>query len=107
MSIGAVIFLLAFAGAVIWFTYNVRRIRRNILLGRDVDRTDRAGARWALMAKVALGQSKMVVRPVVDPAHVISAGFVIINIEALASSSTASRHASRCASWVVSTTFRW
>lgn len=84
MSIGAIIFLLVFAAAVWWFTRNVRRIRRNILLGKDVDRTDRPGERWALMAKVALGQSKMVVRPVAGLLHiVVYAGFVIINIEVL------------------------
>lgn len=84
MSIGAIIFLIAFAAAVWWFTRNVRRIRRNILLGRDEDRTDRPAERWALMAKVALGQSKMVVRPVAGILHIIVyAGFVIINIEVL------------------------
>lgn len=84
MSIASIIFLLVFAAAVWWFTRNVRRIRRNILLGKDVDRTDRRSERWALMAKVALGQSKMVVRPVAGLLHiVVYAGFVIINIEVL------------------------
>ncbi|HRO39039.1 MAG TPA: (Fe-S)-binding protein [Flavobacteriales bacterium] len=84
MSAASVIFLLAFAAAVWWFTRNVRRIRRNILLGRDIDRTDRPKERWALMAKVALGQSKMVVRPVAGILHIlVYAGFIIINIEVL------------------------
>jgi heterodisulfide reductase subunit C len=84
MSIGSIIFILVFAAAVWWFTRNVRRIRRNILLGKDVERTDRPNERWALMAKVALGQSKMVVRPVAGLLHiVVYAGFVIINIEVL------------------------
>lgn len=84
MSAASVIFLLAFAAAVWWFTRNVRRIRRNILLGRDIDRTDRPKERWALMAKVALGQSKMVVRPVAGILHIlVYVGFVIINIEVL------------------------
>lgn len=84
MSIAAVLFLLVLVAAVALFTRNVRRIRRNILLGRDVDRTDRPGERWALMARVALGQSKMVVRPVAGLLHiVVYAGFVIINIEVL------------------------
>ena len=52
MSIASVVFLLAFAAAAWWFTWNVRRIRRNILLGRDEDRTDRPAERWALMTKV-------------------------------------------------------
>lgn len=84
MSIAAAIFLVLLAAAIWWFTRNVRRIRRNILLGRDLDRTDRPAERWALMTKVALGQSKMVVRPVAGLLHiVVYAGFVIINIEVL------------------------
>jgi hypothetical protein len=84
MSIASIVFLLVFIAAAWWFTRNVQRIRRNILLGRDVDRTDRPAERWALMAKVALGQSKMVVRPIAGFLHIIVyAGFVIINIEVL------------------------
>lgn len=84
MSTGAAIFLIVFVASVALFTRNFQRIRRNILLGRDVDRTDRPGERWALMARVALGQSKMVVRPVAGLLHiVVYAGFVIINIEVL------------------------
>ncbi|MBP8824444.1 MAG: (Fe-S)-binding protein [Flavobacteriales bacterium] len=84
MNIGALLFLAVFAAAVGLFTRNVRRIRRNILLGRDVDRTDRPAERWALMGKVALGQSKMVVRPVAGILHIlVYAGFVIVNIEVL------------------------
>lgn len=72
-------------GAAVWlFVRNIGRVRRNILLGRDVAINDRKGERWALMARVALGQSKMVVRPVAGILHVIVyAGFVIINIEVL------------------------
>lgn len=84
MTLSSVIFLVLFIGAVVLFTYNARRIRRNILLGRDVDRTDRAGERLALMVRVALGQSKMVVKPVAGMLHIlVYAGFVIINIEVL------------------------
>src|SRR5690606_183449 len=40
--------------------------------------------RWAVMTRVALGQSKMVVRPIAGFLHIIVyAGFVIINIEVL------------------------
>ncbi|MCO6482447.1 MAG: (Fe-S)-binding protein [Flavobacteriales bacterium] len=84
MTISSVLFLIAFAGAVWWFTRNVRRIRRNILLGRDEQINDRKAERWATMARVALGQSKMVVRPVAGTLHIlVYAGFVIINIEVL------------------------
>ncbi|MBK9276083.1 MAG: (Fe-S)-binding protein [Flavobacteriales bacterium] len=84
MSIGQIVFVVLLAAAGAWFGRQVMRIRRNILLGRDEDRTDRPAERWAVMARVALGQSKMVVRPVAGFLHIlIYAGFVIINIEVL------------------------
>ena len=71
--------------AGIWFfTGRVRFIRRNILLGRDIDLSDNPAARWKQMLWVAMGQSKMVVRPVAGFFHIlIYAGFVLINIEVL------------------------
>ncbi len=67
-----------------YFALNVRRLMRNIRLGRPVDRSDRPSERWANMARVALGQSKMVKRPIAGFLHIIVyAGFVIINIEVL------------------------
>ncbi|MBS1945424.1 MAG: Fe-S oxidoreductase, partial [Bacteroidetes bacterium] len=84
MSIASVVFVLALALASWWFARNVRRIRRNILLGRQEQINDRRSERWAVMARVALGQSKMVVRPVAGILHIlVYAGFVIINIEVL------------------------
>ena len=84
MNAGNIIFILLFAGAVVLFVRGARRIRRNILLGRDQVINDRRGERWATMVRVALGQSKMVVRPVAGILHIIVyAGFVIINIEVL------------------------
>lgn len=82
--ISSIVFIALFVAAVVLFSINARRIRRNILLGRDEDRTDRPAERWATMARVALGQSKMVVRPVAGILHIlVYAGFVIINIEML------------------------
>ncbi len=67
-----------------YFAINVRKLVRNIKLGQPIDRSDRKGERWANMAMVALGQSKMVKRPVAGFLHIIVyAGFVIINIELL------------------------
>lgn len=57
---------------------------RNILLGRDIDRSDQPARRWKVMAKVALGQTKMTKRPVAAILHLfIYVGFVIINLEVL------------------------
>lgn len=84
MELGNIIFVLLLLGLVGLFTFQVRKIRRNILLGRDIDRSDHPGRRLAMMARVALGQSKMVVRPLAGIMHIfIYVGFVIINIEVL------------------------
>lgn len=82
--LGQLLFVLIAAAAIWLFTRNVMKIRRNILLGRDIDRTDQPAERWKTMARVALGQSKMMVRPVAGFLHIlIYVGFVIINIEML------------------------
>ncbi len=66
------------------FAGRVQFIRRNILLGKDVDLSDNPAARWKQMLWVAMGQSKMVKRPVAGFFHIlIYAGFVLINIEVL------------------------
>ncbi|KAF2328589.1 (Fe-S)-binding protein [Flavobacterium daemonense] len=67
-----------------FFAASVKKIIRNINLGVDVDRKDNPKARWKNMALIALGQSKMVRRPVAGVLHVfVYVGFVIINIELL------------------------
>ena len=67
-----------------YFYSNVKKIIRNINLGTDVNRSDNTKARWTTMAMIALGQSKMVKRPIAGVLHIIVyVGFVIINIELL------------------------
>lgn len=67
-----------------FFVRNVRKLMRNINLGKSVDRSDNKAARWKNMAKIALGQYKMVRRPVSGILHLtVYIGFVIINIEVL------------------------
>ena len=79
-----VLFLIALAFGVGFFVRNIRKLIRNIKLGRDVDRSDNKSARWRNMARVALGQSKMVSRPIAGILHIIVyVGFIIINIEVL------------------------
>lgn len=79
---------LCFAGALVglglllWGRVNF--IRRNIQLGKPVDRTDRQDERLRNMLLIAFGQKKMFERPLVGLMHfVIYAGFLIINIEVL------------------------
>ena len=66
------------------FARNIKRIIRNISLGKSIDRKDQSGLRWKNMFRVALGQSKMVSRPIAGFLHVVVyVGFVLINIELL------------------------
>ena len=66
------------------FIRNVRRIIRNIKLGQKINRSDQKSKRWKHMARVALGQSKMTVRPTTGFLHIIVyVGFIVINIELL------------------------
>ncbi|MFD0794345.1 4Fe-4S dicluster domain-containing protein [Mucilaginibacter litoreus] len=82
--IGQLIFFIVLGAAIYLFWKNAAKIRRNILLGREVNRTDVPGQRWRIMAKVALGQSKMTKRPIAAILHLfVYVGFVIINIEVL------------------------
>ncbi|SNR84012.1 (Fe-S)-binding protein [Flavobacterium sp. ov086] len=67
-----------------FFASSVKKIIRNINLGVDVNRKDNSKARWKNMALIALGQSKMVRRPVAGILHIfVYVGFIIINIELL------------------------
>jgi len=53
-------------------------------LGKDIERKDQSNKRWSNMIRIALGQSKMVTKPIAGSLHVIVyIGFVIINIELL------------------------
>ena len=79
-----ILFALLLAIGIGYFAINVKKLIRNIKLGHDVDRSDNASERWKNMTMVALGQSKMVKRPVAGFLHIIVyVGFVIINIEVI------------------------
>ncbi len=79
-----IVFFIALIAGFGLFFKSLKEIYRNIKLGRKIDRTDQAPLRWKTMGKVALGQSKMVKRPVAGFLHVIVyVGFVIINLELL------------------------
>lgn len=79
-----VLFILVLAFAIWFFTKNLLKIRRNILLGLDEDLTDNRGLRMKNMLLLAFGQKKMFRNPLVAVMHfIIYAGFIIINIEVL------------------------
>jgi len=70
--------------AIRFFSRNILRIRRNILLGRDEDYSDQPVKRWKNLLLLALGQKKMFRNPFVAILHLfIYAGFIIINLEVL------------------------
>ncbi len=79
-----ILFILLTGGAIWLFAKNVKNIRRNILLGRDVDITDNPQQRWKNVLLLALGQKKMFKYPLIAVLHFcLYAGFIIINIEIL------------------------
>lgn len=79
-----IIFTVFLVFAIGFFVKNVRRLSRNIKLGKDISVDDNKAQRWKNMAKIALGQTKMVVRPIAGALHIIVyVGFIIINIEVL------------------------
>lgn len=78
------LFLTALGVAVWLFTRRALGIRRNILLGRDVELNDRPAERWKNLLLLAFGQKKMFRNPLVAVLHFfVYAGFIIINIEIL------------------------
>lgn len=82
--IAQILFVIIAAVATYFFVKNLKTIRRNILLGKDVDLSDNQPERWKTMLKVAFGQTKMAARPVPFVLHlVVYVGFVLINIEVL------------------------
>ncbi len=79
-----IIFLVALIIGFGYFIKNSKKIIRNIKLGQKVDASDHKKERLNNVIHIALGQSKMVVRPVSGLLHIIVyAGFIIINIEVL------------------------
>ena len=67
-----------------FFARNIKKLSRNIKLGKKIDRTDNADERLKNMLMVAMGQSKMVKRPIAGLLHiVVYVGFIIINIEVI------------------------
>ena len=80
--ISILIFIVFFSAGSIFFTLNVLKVRRNILLGKDVNRKDNPSERWKIMTLVALGQKKMFERPIPALLHLfLYVAFIITQIE--------------------------
>ena len=79
-----ILFAIALIAGFGFFAKNVKSLVRNIKLGRDKDINDNKSERWKNVVNIALGQSKMVKRPISGFLHVVVyVGFIIINIEVL------------------------
>ena len=84
MFLPNIIFAIFLFLGVGFFVRNTSKLKRNIYLGKDVDVSDDSKTRWKNMVRIALGQSKMVRRPIAGILHIIVyIGFVVINIEVL------------------------
>ncbi|MEN9440266.1 MAG: hypothetical protein RLZ33_342 [Bacteroidota bacterium] len=80
--ISSIVFGVLLVGGFAFFTLNILKIRANILLGRDIDRTDNSSERWKTMILVAFGQKKMFTRPIPALLHfALYAAFIITQIE--------------------------
>ena len=66
-----IFFIILFVAGIGFFVMNVRKLSRNIKLGKEVDRNDNRSERWKNMAMIAIGQSKMVKRPLSGFLHII------------------------------------
>jgi ferredoxin len=79
-----ILFLIISGISIYFFAKNLGKIRRNILLGKDINLSDNKPQRWKTMLRVAFGQTKMAVKPIPFILHlIVYVGFVLINIEVL------------------------
>jgi heterodisulfide reductase subunit C len=80
--ISILLFSLLLVIGIGFFTWNILKVRQNILLGRDISRNDNKSERWKTMILVALGQKKMFTRPIPALLHLmIYVAFMITQIE--------------------------
>ena len=80
--ISSIIFSILLIGSSILFYINVKKIRRNILLGKDISIKDNKKERLKTMVLVALGQKKMFTRPIAAILHLcLYVAFIITQIE--------------------------
>ena len=78
-----IIFTFLLIGSLGTFIWNLNKLRRNINLGKGLSEPiSNKPQRWKNMIRIALGQSKMVRRPIAGVLHIIVyIGFIVINIE--------------------------
>ena len=80
--ISSILFCVLLIGSFVFFYLNAKKIRRNILLGKNISITDNKSERLKTMLLVALGQKKMFTRPIAALLHLfLYVAFVITQIE--------------------------
>ncbi|MEJ8802511.1 (Fe-S)-binding protein [Pontibacter sp. H249] len=84
IGIENIIFLIVAAIGIGLFVWQIRKIRKNVLLGRDVELADNPSERINKTLLVAFGQQKMFKRMLPAVLHLfVYVGFIVINIEVL------------------------
>lgn len=79
-----IIFIFLTLAGIALFVFNMRKVIRNIKIGKAINRSDQPAKRLMTMLKVAFGQTKMAARPIPFLLHlIVYLGFVIINLEVL------------------------
>jgi heterodisulfide reductase subunit C len=82
--ISQLLFFIALAAGFGLFTWQVRKVRANILTGREREMDGESSVRLNKMLLVALGQQKMFKRLLPAVLHlIVYVGFVLINVEVL------------------------
>ncbi|MDN5212447.1 4Fe-4S dicluster domain-containing protein [Fulvivirgaceae bacterium BMA12] len=82
--ISQIAFVLTLILAGYFLSKRIRQIRKNILMGKDIDRSGNAPDRWKTMLLVAFGQKKMFKNIIPAFLHLlIYIGFLLINLEVL------------------------
>ena len=82
--ISSIVFCILLIGASTFFYLNIKKIRRNIFIGKNIDINDKKSERIKSMILLALGQRKMFSRPASAAMHIlVYVGFVLINIEVI------------------------
>lgn len=84
MGLENIIFLLVAALGIGLFVWQIRKISKNINMGRDLELANNPSERVNKMLLVAFGQQKMFKRPLPAVLHLfVYIGFLVINIEVL------------------------
>jgi heterodisulfide reductase subunit C len=82
--VSQILFIAITIAAIALFSINLKKVIRNIRLGKAANRSDQPQKRFMTMMKVAFGQTKMFFRPIPAFLHLfVYVGFVIINLEVL------------------------